>query len=146
MLNITGTEAIFANLAHFSTLALQIAFTSIVFHYLLLQYLGLDTYILHHQDDVIESFYRSIPDIYYYPMFVISTITTVISIEATIFATLSIIKQSVALGFFPKVKVLHTSKYLSRQICIPKINWILMVLCCRNSKFVLTLDVLFQSF
>lgn len=53
----------------------------------------------------------------------------VIASQATISATFSIIKQAIALGCFPRVKVLHTSKDFSGQIYIPEINWILMVLC-----------------
>lgn len=129
MLSVTGTEALFADLGHFSTLPLQIAFTSVVFPCLLLQYLGQAAYLIHHQDDVTEAFYRSIPDLAYYPVFVIATMAAVVASQATISATFSIINQSVALGCFPRVKVLHTSNYLSGQIYIPEINWILMVLC-----------------
>jgi len=53
----------------------------------------------------------------------------VIASQATISTTFSIIKQAIALGCFPRVKVLHTPKDFSRQIYIPEINWILMVLC-----------------
>jgi len=129
MLSITGTEALFADLGHFSTLAVQIAFTSIVFPCLLLQYMGQAAYLIQHQEEVHEAFYRSIPDPAYWPVFVIATIAAVIASQATISATFSIIRQSVALGCFPRVKVLHTSKDISGQIYIPEINWILMVLC-----------------
>lgn len=129
MLSITGTEALFADLGHFSTLAVQIAFTSIVFPCLLLQYMGQAAYLMHHQEDVKEAFYRSIPDLAYWPVFVIATMAAVIASQATISATFTIIKQAVALGCFPRVKVLHTSKDISGQIYIPEINWILMVLC-----------------
>lgn len=129
MLSITGTEALFADLGHFSTLAVQIAFTSIVFPCLLLQYMGQVAYLMHHQEDVKEAFYRSIPDPAYWPVFVIATMAAVIASQATISATFTIIKQAVALGCFPRVKVLHTSKDIAGQIYIPEINWILMVLC-----------------
>lgn len=129
MLSITGTEALFADLGHFSTLAVQIAFTSVVFPCLLLQYMGQAAYLIHHKEEVNEAFYRSIPDPAYWPVFVIATIAAIIASQATISATFTIIKQSVALGCFPRVKVLHTSKDISGQIYIPEINWILMVLC-----------------
>lgn len=65
----------------------------------------------------------------YWPMFVVATISAIVASQATISATFSIIKQAQALGCFPRVKIVHTSKKMSGQIYIPEINWILMVLC-----------------
>lgn len=52
-----------------------------------------------------------------------------IASQAIITATFSIVKQSVALGCFPRVKIVHTSNNIAGQVYIPEINWILMVLC-----------------
>ena len=65
----------------------------------------------------------------YWPMFVIATAAAIVASQATISATFSIIKQALALGCFPRVKVVHTSKRFLGQIYIPDINWILMILC-----------------
>ncbi|PIA37728.1 hypothetical protein AQUCO_03000338v1 [Aquilegia coerulea] len=116
MLSITGTEALFADLGHFPVSAVQIAFTVVVFPCLLLAYIGQAAYIMKNQDHVIDAFYRSIP-------------TAIVASQATISATFSIIKQANALGCFPRVKVVHTSKKFLGQIYIPDINWILMLLC-----------------
>lgn len=56
-----GTEALFADLAHFPVLAVQIAFTVIVFPCLLLAYSGQAAYLVNHQDHVVDAFYHSIP-------------------------------------------------------------------------------------
>ncbi len=40
----------------------------------------------------------------------------------------SIIKQSIALGCFPRMRIVHTSASVLGQIYIPAINWILMCL------------------
>lgn len=64
----------------------------------------------------------------FWPVFVIATLAAVVGSQATITATFSIIKQCHALGCFPRVKVVHTSKHIFGQIYIPEINWILMVL------------------
>ncbi|XP_031130445.1 potassium transporter 11-like isoform X3 [Ipomoea triloba] len=61
MLSITGTEALFADLAHFPVSAIQLAFTVIVFPCLLLAYIGQAAYLTQHKDHVAEAFYRSIP-------------------------------------------------------------------------------------
>ncbi|CAD6259639.1 unnamed protein product [Miscanthus lutarioriparius] len=129
MLSITGTEALFADLCHFPVLAIQIAFTLIVFPCLLLAYSGQAAYIISNKTHVADAFYRSIPDAIYWPAFVIATAAAIVASQATISATYSIIKQALALGCFPRVKIVHTSKKFLGQIYIPDINWILLVLC-----------------
>ncbi|PKA64078.1 Putative potassium transporter 12 [Apostasia shenzhenica] len=129
MLSITGTEALYADLCHFPVLAIQIAFTFVVFPCLLLAYTGQAAYIMQHHGHVFDAFYRSIPDSIYWPMIIVATAAAVIASQATISATFSIIKQALALGCFPRVKVVHTSKKFLGQIYIPDINWILMILC-----------------
>nr|XP_043635229.1 potassium transporter 10-like [Erigeron canadensis] len=129
MLSITGTEALFADLAHFPVSAIQLAFTVIVFPCLLLAYSGQAAYLMKHKEHAHDAFYRSIPDGVYWPMFIIATLAAIVASQATISATFSIIKQANALGCFPRVKVIHTSSKFLGQIYIPDINWILMVLC-----------------
>ncbi|XVF68383.1 hypothetical protein PTKIN_Ptkin10aG0201300 [Pterospermum kingtungense] len=129
MLSITGTEALFADLAHFPVSAVQLAFTVVVFPCLLLAYSGQAAYLMSHRDHVVDAFYHSIPDSIYWPVFVIATAAAIVASQATISATFSIIKQALALGCFPRVKVVHTSKKFLGQIYVPDINWILMVLC-----------------
>ncbi|KAA8537215.1 hypothetical protein F0562_029693 [Nyssa sinensis] len=129
MLSITGTEALFADLAHFPVSAVQLAFTMVVFPCLLLAYSGQAAYLMKNQGHVIDAFYRSIPESIYWPVFIVATLAAIVASQATISATFSIIKQALALGCFPRVKVVHTSKKFLGQIYIPDINWILMILC-----------------
>ena len=65
----------------------------------------------------------------YWPMFVVAVAASIIASQALISATFSIVKQSLALGCFPRVKVVHTSTKLEGQVYIPEINYILMVAC-----------------
>ena len=65
----------------------------------------------------------------YWPMFVVATAAAVIASQAMISAVFSIVDQSMALGCFPRCKVIHTSSKYEGQIYIPEINWILMILC-----------------
>ncbi|XLS53533.1 hypothetical protein HN51_014210 [Arachis hypogaea] len=129
MLSITGTEALFADLAHFPVSAVQLAFTLIVFPCLLLAYSGQAAYLMNNLDHSQDVFYRSIPDRIYWPVFVVATAAAIVASQATITATFSIIKQALAHGCFPRVKVVYTSKTFLGQIYIPDINWILMILC-----------------
>ncbi|XP_041024131.1 potassium transporter 10-like [Juglans microcarpa x Juglans regia] len=129
MLSITGTEALFADLSHFPVSSIQIAFTVIVFPCLLLSYSGQAAYLLKNPDNVVGAFYHSIPDSIYWPVFLVATGAAVVASQATISATFSLVKQALALGCFPRVKIIHTSKRFHNQIYIPDINWILMILC-----------------
>lgn len=129
MLSLTGTEALFADLGHFPVLVVQLAFTVVVFPCLLLAYIGQAAYLMKNKEHVVDAFYQSIPEGVYWPMFVVATAAAVVASQATISATFSIIKQAHALGCFPRVKVIHTSKKFPGQIYIPDINWILMLLC-----------------
>ncbi|XP_010533096.1 PREDICTED: potassium transporter 6-like [Tarenaya hassleriana] len=132
LLCITGSEAMFADLGHFSQLSIKIAFTLLVYPSLILAYMGQAAYLSQHH--VIESeyrigFYVSVPEKLRWPVLVIAILAAVGGGEAIITGTFSIIKQCSALNCFPKVKIVHTSSKIHGQIYIPEINWILMLLC-----------------
>jgi KUP system potassium uptake protein len=65
----------------------------------------------------------------YWPTFVIAVAATIIASQAMISGAFSIISQSLALGCFPRVKVVHTSAEYEGQVYIPEINYMLMVAC-----------------
>ncbi|KAG0593278.1 hypothetical protein M758_1G310600 [Ceratodon purpureus] len=129
VLCMTGTEALFADLGHFSYRSIQVAFTSLVYPCLILTYIGQSAYLVGHMGDVSDPFYSSLPQKLYWPIFVLATLAAMIASQAIITATFSIVKQSVALGCFPRVKIVHTSNNIAGQVYIPEINWTLMVLC-----------------
>ncbi|CAN0925511.1 Potassium transporter 6 [Linum grandiflorum] len=132
LLCITGSEAMFADLGHFSQLSIKIAFTSLVYPSLILAYMGQAAYLsTHHvmESDYQIGFYVSVPDTLRWPVLVIAILAAVVGSQAIITGTFSIIKQCSSLGCFPKVKVVHTSSKVHGQIYIPEINWILMLLC-----------------
>ncbi|KAJ7551310.1 hypothetical protein O6H91_06G009700 [Diphasiastrum complanatum] len=129
VLSITGAEAMFADLGHFTTRSIQIAFVTIVYPCLLAAYMGQAAFLTKYPDQVYDAFYNSTPGSVYWPMFVVATLAAIVASQATISATFSIVKQSVALGCFPRVKIVHTSNRFLGQIYIPEVNWILMILC-----------------
>lgn len=132
LLCITGSEAMFADLGHFSQLSIKIAFTSIVYPALILAYMGQAAYISQHHAITGAyqiGFYVSVPEHLRWPVLAIAILASVVGSQAVITGTFSIIKQSLALGCFPRVKVVHTSDKIYGQIYIPEINWILMILC-----------------
>lgn len=129
VLCITGAEAMFADLGHFSVQSIQIAFTCVVFPCLLLAYMGQAAYLLKYPTSAPRIFYDSVPDGFFWPVFVIATLAAMIASQAMISATFSCIKQAMALGCFPRLKIVHTSRRLMGQIYIPAINWFLMIMC-----------------
>ncbi|KAL6505549.1 Potassium transporter 6 [Orobanche hederae] len=132
LLCITGSEAMFADLGHFSQKSIKIAFTTFVYPSLVLAYMGQAAYLSQHHDfqkDHRVGFYISVPEKLRWPVLVIAVLAAVVGSQAIITGTFSIIKQCSALGCFPRVKIVHTSSEIHGQIYIPEINWILMVLC-----------------
>ncbi|XP_057763294.1 putative potassium transporter 12 [Arachis stenosperma] len=129
VLCITGAEAMFADLGHFSVRAIQIAFTCVVFPCLLLAYMGQAAFLLKNPTSYARVFYDSVPGSLFWPVFVIATLAAMIASQAMISATFSCVKQSMALGCFPRLKIIHTSRKFMGQIYIPVINWFLMVMC-----------------
>ncbi|KAL7214645.1 hypothetical protein ACSBR1_026939 [Camellia fascicularis] len=130
LLCITGSEAMFADLGHFSYAAIQIAFTFLVYPALILAYMGQAAYLSqHHQTNYQINYYVSVPESVRWPVLVVAILASVVGSQAIISGTFSIINQSQSLGCFPRVKVVHTSDKIHGQIYIPEINWMLMILC-----------------
>ncbi|MBA0676778.1 hypothetical protein Goari_018236 [Gossypium aridum] len=135
LLCITGSEAMFADLGHFSQLSIKIAFTFLVYPSLILAYMGQAAYLSQHH--IIESEFSAncnyqnviTSEKLRWPVLVIAILAAVVGSQAIITGTFSIIKQCSSLGCFPRVKVIHTSSKIHGQIYIPEINWLLMVLC-----------------
>ncbi|XP_057948904.1 potassium transporter 6-like isoform X2 [Malania oleifera] len=132
LLCITGSEAMFADLGHFSQLSIKIAFTAVVYPSLILAYMGQAAYLSQHhviENDYRIGFYVSVPEKLRWPVLGIAILAAVVGSQAIITGTFSIIKQCSALNCFPRVKIVHTSSKMHGQIYIPEINWILMLLC-----------------
>ncbi|XP_050240172.1 potassium transporter 1 isoform X2 [Quercus robur] len=128
VLAITGVETMFANLGHFSSLSIRIAFTFLVYPSLLLTYMGEAAFLSKHHEDIERSFYKAIPETVFWPVFIVATFAAVIGSQAVISATFSIISQCCALNCFPHVRIIHTSSKIYGQIYIPEVNWMLMCL------------------
>ena len=136
----------------------QVAFVTVIYPCLILQYMGHAAFLSKNTFHMPTGFYDTIPgsrlfpptpphpfplffpgqcnlsleyhaEPVFWPVFVVATLAAVVGSQAVISATFSIVKQCHALGCFPRVKVVHTSRWIYGQIYIPEINWILMVLC-----------------
>uniref|UniRef100_A0A5B6Z4J0 Potassium transporter n=1 Tax=Davidia involucrata TaxID=16924 RepID=A0A5B6Z4J0_DAVIN len=129
VLAITGTEALFADVGHFTVRSIQISMCAVTYPALLCAYFGQASFLRKHNDYVSDIFFKSIPGAVYWPMFVVAVLAAIIASQAMISGTFSIIQQSLSLGCFPRVKVVHTSAKYEGQVFIPEINYLLMLAC-----------------
>ncbi|KAF3685315.1 hypothetical protein FXO37_00737 [Capsicum annuum] len=60
---ITGAEALFADVGHFSMLSVQISMCFVTYPALIVAYLGQGAFLRKHIDDVADTFYKSIPQL-----------------------------------------------------------------------------------
>ncbi|KAM3385378.1 hypothetical protein ACQJBY_009329 [Aegilops geniculata] len=65
----------------------------------------------------------------FWPVVFIATLAALIASRTMTTAIFSIIKQATALGCFPRLKIIHTSRKFMGQIYIPVMNWFLLVSC-----------------
>ncbi|XP_026434455.1 potassium transporter 7-like isoform X4 [Papaver somniferum] len=125
----TGSEAMFADLCYFSVRSIQLTFVFLVLPCLMLGYLGQAAYLMENPSNYDQVFFSSVPSGVFWPVFFIANIAALIASRTMTTATFSCIKQSTALGCFPRLKIVHTSRKFMGQIYIPVINWFLLVFC-----------------
>ena len=123
VLAVTGAEALYADMGHFGKRAVRLAWFAVVFPGLALNYLGQGALLIGNPEAVSNPFYQQLGPWSIYPLVVLSTMATVIASQATISGTFSIAQQAIALGFLPRMRVMHTSEREMGQIYIPLINW-----------------------
>jgi KUP system potassium uptake protein len=138
-LAVTGVEGLYVDLGHFGRRPIVIAWFSLVFPALLLNYFGQGAYVLSvGVSNVSHPFYEMWADWARIPMIIFATAATIIASQAVITGAYSLAQQAIALNLLPRMTVLHTSETQSGQIYVPQVNAILMVL-------VILLVVGFQS-
>jgi KUP system potassium uptake protein len=129
VLCVTGGEALYADMGHFGTRAIRMAWYAAVFPALLANYFGQGAMLLEHPEAASNPFYAMVPGPWLYPMVVLATVATVVASQALISGAFSLTRQAVQLGYFPRVTIVHTSGKTEGQIYIPEVNWLLAVAC-----------------
>ena len=124
---VTGGEALYADLGHFGRRPIRLAWFTIVFPALLLNYFGQGALLLEDPEAIENPFFRMAPDWALYPLVALSTAATVIASQALITGVYSLTRQATMLGFMPRVEVRHTSADERGQIYVPTMNWLLML-------------------
>jgi KUP system potassium uptake protein len=125
-LSVTGAEMLFADIGHFGRKPITFAWFRVVFPSLILNYLGQGAYLLSMPPSAENLFYRIIPSWFLYPMIILATIAAAIASQAVISGAYSLTKQAVQLGFWPRLRVQHTSSSRIGQVYLPIVNWLLM--------------------
>ncbi|CAL5011135.1 unnamed protein product [Urochloa decumbens] len=130
LLCFTGTEALFADLGYFSVRSIQLSFACGLVPAVLLAYMGQAAFLRRHPGQVAETFYRSTPEVLFWPTLVLALATSVVGSQAMISCAFATISHSQAMGCFPRVKVLHTSRHYHGQLYIPEVNLMLALVAC----------------
>lgn len=130
MLVVTGGEALYADMGHFGLKPIRISWFSVVYPALLLNYLGQGAFLLSGAEILNKNiFFSMVPTPIIFPMVILATFATVIASQALISGVFSLTTQGMALGFLPKMSVVHTNEHHEGQIYVPFINWALYLGC-----------------
>ena len=126
-LAVTGGEALYADMGHFGPKPIRIAWLSVVFPGLILNYLGQGAFIITHPESVENPFFLMVEGWLVIPLVLLATAVTVIASQAVITGAFSIAQQAMSLGLFPRMSITHTSETEHGQIYVSQINWMLLV-------------------
>jgi KUP system potassium uptake protein len=127
VLVLTGAEALYADIGHFGTAPIRVAWFSLALPALLLNYFGQAALLLMEPKAASDPFYLLVPHVLLYPMVALAACATVIASQAVISGTFSMVRQGIQLGYLPRARVLHTSKEMEGQIYLPTVNAMLFV-------------------
>ncbi|MDX2104511.1 MAG: KUP/HAK/KT family potassium transporter [Alphaproteobacteria bacterium] len=125
-LTVTGGEALYADLGHVGRKPIRVAWIFIVMPALALQYLGQAAIVLR-EPLVANPFYAQVPDILTLPMVVLATLATIIASQAVITGVFSLGFQAVALNWWPRMRIDHTSAHGRGQVYVRVANSALLV-------------------
>ena len=123
---VTGAEALYADMGHFGAKPIRLAWFFLVMPALTLNYFGQGALVLADPATAENPFFRMMPSWATIPMVVLATLATVIASQALISGAFSATKQTIQLGYLPRLAILHTSEQESGQIYVPAVNWALL--------------------
>lgn len=124
-LAVTGAEALYVDLGHFGRRPIVLAWISIVFPSLLLNYFGQGAFVLSHGGTPRNPFFEMLPGWALLPMVGLATAATVIASQAVISGAYSLTRQAVQLNILPRIEIQHTSETQQGQIYMPRVNFLL---------------------
>ncbi len=133
VLTITGAEALYADMGHFGRKYIAFAWYAVAMPGLLLNYFGQGAYVLAHEGEfapkvLSNPFFALAPEgAARVALIVLSCMAAVIASQALISGTFSLTRQAIQLGYFPRLKIIHTNAEHAGQIYLPLINTLLAI-------------------
>jgi KUP system potassium uptake protein len=127
VLAVTGAEALYADMGHFGSRPIRVAWLFYVLPALALNYLGQGALLLSEPEAIENPFFLLAPEWFRLPYVVLATAATIIASQAMISGAFSVARQCVQLGFLPRLLVRHTSETEEGQIYVPQVNFALLV-------------------
>lgn len=127
VLCVTGAEALYADMGHYSRLPIYMSWGLVVYPCLILAYAGQAAIMMQDPTKVTSAFWSSVPQPVYIPMLIIATMATIVASQAMISGCFTLVSQAVTLSLFPRVRVINTDPTRAGQIYIPEINVILAI-------------------
>jgi KUP system potassium uptake protein len=124
---VTGAEALYADMGHFGRRPIRLAWFTIAFPSLLLNYAGQAALVLDGAPTDGNIFYRLCPDALLIPLVVLATLATIIASQAIITGAFSMTRQAIQLGWLPRLLIKQTSSKGYGQIYVRVVNWLLMI-------------------
>lgn len=126
-LTVTGGEALYADMGHVGRPAIRNAWLAVVLPGLSLNYFGQAALVLRDPAEAANPFYGLVPQALLLPMIILAAGATVIAGQAVISGLFSLSRQLVALGWWPRLSVVHTSYTGFGQIYVPSVNTALFI-------------------
>jgi KUP system potassium uptake protein len=124
---VTGAEALYADMGHFGAKPIRLAWSTIVFPSLVLNYAGQAALVLAGAPTAGNIFFRLCPPMALVPLVILATVATIIASQAIITGAFSMTRQAIQLGWLPRLQIRQTSAEGYGQIYVPTVNWLLML-------------------
>jgi KUP system potassium uptake protein len=126
---VTGGESLYADLGHFGTRPIRLAWFTLVLPSLLLNYFGQGALLLTDGGTASQPFFMLAPGWARLPLVVIATAAAIIASQALISGAFSLTRAAIQLGYAPRLNVEHTSSWAMGQVYVPQVNWFLAISC-----------------
>jgi KUP system potassium uptake protein len=127
VLAVTGGEALYADMGHFGSRPIRLAWYGLVLPALMLNYFGQGALVLSDPENATQPFFLLAPSWFLYPLVVIATLAAIIASQALISGAFSLTRQAILLGYAPRLDIAHTSSHEMGQVYVPQVNWALML-------------------
>jgi len=124
---VTGAEALYADMGHFGSGPIKMAWFAVVFPSLILNYAGQAALVLEGAPTDGNIFFRLCPPVLLIPLIVLATIATIIASQSIITGAFSMTRQAIQLGWLPRLLIKQTSSEGYGQIYVGVVNWMLMI-------------------